>query len=186
MAATKTTKVELLQATDAAGTGAKAITDAEAEVTANTLVHEATVALGSAAATDVVTINGIAFTMAVATSIPDREFADDDGLADCVNDAVYGVPHVRATAATNVATLNSDGEVAITVEKTEVAGTITLATTQAQAYVDIDVGNLDLANDFSHVAAKVTTTATSVVSVSLDFYEARFTPASAVGASAIL
>jgi hypothetical protein len=188
MAATKTSKIELVQAQDADGTGVKAITGAEATVTANALVTEATIALASVANTDVAIVNGISFTKAAATSIPDREFADAAGLVSCINSAAYGVPGVFASAVTTTVTVRSEpgGEVAITTGKVENAGTITLATTQAQAFVDLDVGNLDLANGFVYVAAKVTTTADSVVSASLDIYPRRFDISQAVGAQGIV
>jgi len=54
--ATKSWKLELLEATDNAGTGAAAITSATATGTANTKVKKATVALDSAANTDTVTV----------------------------------------------------------------------------------------------------------------------------------
>lgn len=187
MAATKTSKVELLQATDKEGTGAKAITGANAEITANSLVTEATIALAAAAQTDVVTVNGVSFTMAAATDASKREFADAAGLVTCINSATYGVPGVFASAVTTTVTVRAEpaGEVAITVGKTEVAGTVTLATTKAQAFVDVDVGHLDLANDFVYVAAKVTTSADTVVAVALDIYPRRFDIAQAVGAQAV-
>jgi hypothetical protein len=159
MAATKTSKVELVQAKDKAGTDVKAITGANAEITANQLVTEATIDLTAVANTDVAIVNGGEYTKAAATDASKREFADAAGLVTCINSATYGVPGVFASAADAVVTVRAEpaGEVAITVGKTEVAGTITLATTKAQAFVDVDVGHLDLAADFVYVAAKVTT-----------------------------
>jgi len=188
IAATKTVVLELLQATDRDGTGAKAITGASATITANTLVTVATVDLTSVANTDVVTINGLAFTKAAATDATAREFADAAGLVTCVNHATYGVPGVDASAAGAVVTLVADeaGEKVITVAKTENAGTITLATTHAVAYVEIDQSQLDLANDFTHVAAKVTTTGTTICAVLCERGEARRTPTQQVGASAVV
>lgn len=189
-AATKTGKIELLQAQDIAATGAKAITDRDgnavtATFTANSLVNEATIALASVANTDIVTVNGIDFTKAAANDFAAREFADAAGLVLCINHATYGVPHVIASAVTTTVTVraNPEGDATVTVGKTEVAGTITLATTVALAFVDIPVGLLDLANDFYYVAAKVTTTANSVVAALFDLYPARWTPTQAVGAS---
>jgi len=189
MAAAKTTKIELLQATDAAGSDVKAVKDQgdvamAATITANTLVTEATVDLTAAAATDKVTVNGIVFTMAGATDASKREFADAAGLVTCVNHATYGVPGVSGSANGAVVTLVSDpiGETAITVVGTNVAGTVTVATVSAQAFVEIPAGLLDIHNGFYWVAAKVTSTATTVVGVVLDFYPSRWTPVQAVGA----
>jgi len=184
MAATKTTALQIMEATDGDGTGAQAISGKLATITANTLVTECTVSLGSAAITDVVTINGIAFTMAAGTDATAREFADDDGLATCVNDETYGVSGVSATATGDVATLVADpkGDAVITVSKTENAGTITLATTKAQAYVELEA--MDLTADFTHIACKVTTTANSNVAVVLLRGSARKPITQKVGASA--
>ncbi len=186
MAATKTTKIELLQAKDAEATDAKAITSASATVTANTLVTEATVELASVANTDVVTINGIDFTKAAATDATAREFADAAGLVTCVNHATYGAPGVTASANGTLVTLVSTnpGATVITTDKTENAGTITLATTKAQAYVELDGHALDHENGFTHIACKVTTTANSVVSAMLLRGDPREGVTQKVGASA--
>ncbi len=71
------------------------------------------------------------------------------------------MPGVTATSALGVVTLKATnpGEKLITIA--DPAATITPATTQAQAYVEIDAGSLDIANGFQFVAAKVTTTANS-------------------------
>jgi hypothetical protein len=191
-AATKTTKIELLQATDVAGTSAKAINDqgavaVAATMTANLLASEVTVALSAVANTDYITINTLRYTKAAATSAALREFADAAGLVTCVNHATYGVRGVFASAQTTTVTLRSEpmGETAITAVETNVGGTITVATTIAQAFVDIQAGLMDDANGFLYLAAKITTTANSVVAVVFDFYPYRWTPTQAVGASDI-
>jgi len=189
MAATKTAKIELLQATDAGGTAAKAVKDQAAvaiaaEITANTLVSEVTIDLTAAVATDKVTVNGVVFTMAGATDVTKREFADAAGLVLCINSAAYGVAGVVAAAVGAVVTVSSSplGETAITAVGTNVAGTVVVATTHAQAFVDVPVGLLDLHGGYYWAGAKVTTTATSVVAVVFDFYPARWSQAQAVGA----
>jgi len=190
MAATKTTAIEILQATDEAGTGAKGIPStaeqaAIATVTANEKVTEATIALASAAATDKVTINGTVFTMAVTTDVADRKFADAAGLVACVNHAIHGVENVIASAVSTTVTVRSaDGAAALTVVGTNVAGTITIATTQAQAFVEVDVGSLDLDNGFEYVGVKVTTTANTTVSAILLRGDGRFEAIQATGAVA--
>lgn len=186
MAATKTAILALYEATDADGTDAAAITSATCTVTANTLVHEATIALASVANTDVVEINGISFTKAAATDATAREFADAAGLVTCVNNATYGVEGVTASAADTTVTVKATepGDYTISLDKTENAGTITLATVKAMCFVDLDACKLSAG--FTHVAAKVTTTANTTVAVLAQRYSGRFTPVQKVGASATL
>lgn len=189
MATTTTTKLELLQATSPAGAGAKAITGASVTITSEAAVNEASVDLTAAAATDTVTVNGVTFTMAAATSVPDREFLDAAGLVLCVNSAAYGVPGVKAVAAGAVVTLYHDpddqahiGPITLTVGA--VAGVPVPATDKAQNAIDLDVSQLDLAGGFYYVACKVTTTANTVVAVLVDFYDNRFQVAGLYGGQA--
>lgn len=193
MAATKTTKVEFLQAKDAAGTGAKAVTGAEATITANTNVTVATLTCATVLATHTVTVNGLVFTAAAAADLPNRVFAvganDTEcaaSLAEAINHAVAGVPGVTAEAAAAVVTLKATdpGEVLITAEGGQ--ATITVATVQAQAYVELDVSQMDIAGGFTHLAPKVTTTANTVAGAELMRDLGRFTPAQQMGASKIL
>jgi len=192
MAATKTCKIELLQATDADGTDSTAVTGAEATITANEGVAEATVDLTSVGTADTVTIvndagEDVTFTQASGTEVEDREFVDAAGLVLCVNDADYGVSGVTAEANGAVVTLTPTipGSGTITVSRTDVGGTITLATVKAQAYVEIEDGALDHP-EFTHVAVKVTTTATTVVAATLLRGAAIGGLTQAVGASASL
>lgn len=191
MAATKTTKIEILQAKDLAGTGAKAITDASATITANTKVTEATITVDTVEATNKVTINGLTFEAAEAADLPNRVFAvgDNDNecaasLAAAINHATAGVPGVTASSALGVVTLKvtNPGETTITIE--DPSATITPKTTEAQAYVEVDVGSLDLANGCEYIAAKVTTTDNTAVAVTLIRGDGRFEPEQAVGAAA--
>ncbi len=171
MAATKTTKVEFLQAQDASGTGAKGIPSdvaqaAVAEITANTNVTEATIDTTNGANTNTVTINDVVFTQAAATDATKREFQNAAGLVTCINDPTYGVSGASASA---------DGAV-VTVQAKPAGGAVftitghanfTIATTQAQAYVEVENFSLDHANGFTHLAVKVTTTANTVVSAAV-------------------
>lgn len=186
LAATKTCKVEVLQATDGSGSDSKAVSSKSATVTANTKVIEATVALASAAATDTVTINGITFTMAVATDATAREFADAAGLVTCVNHATYGVSGVTASAASTTVTLKATnaGDAYITVAGGNVAGTVTVATTKAIAFVEVDASDLDTDDDFTHIAAKVTSTGNGIDGVVLLRGNGRFNVEQFVGAYA--
>lgn len=186
MAATKTTKIEILQAKDTAGTDVKAITGAEATITANTKVTAATLTCATVIATNAVTINGLTFTAAAAADLPKRIFAvgaDDTACAAslvlAINHASAGVPGVKATSALGVVTLVASDDTTITIANP--AATITPATTEAQAYVEVDVGSLDLAGGFEYVAPKVTTTANSVVTVEVVRGEGRFEPIQSVG-----
>jgi hypothetical protein len=173
MAKTKTTKLEVFEAKDAAGTDGALLTGAAATITANTLVTELTITLATVLAGETITINGLVFTAhADTTTVANREFSisgtdtqDAVELCTCINDSTYGVPGVTASNAAAVITLVSTepGETAITAASTDT--TFTVATTKAMAYVEVD--GLDLNAGFTHVAAKVTTTANSNVAVVL-------------------
>jgi len=201
IAATKTAKIELLQASDRDGTDAKGIPttvgqEATTTITANALVTKATITLSTFLAGGTVTINDLVFTAHADTTTPaSREFsiggndtADAAALASCINDATYGVPGVYASADTGVVTLISlePGETVITVASDPDDGTCVKATVEAQAFVEIDTRQLDKNNDFSHVAAKVTTDAAIVVGAVMVRGNARNTPEQKVGASAVV
>ncbi len=200
MAATKTTKVELLQAVDNDGTDAKGIPTtaaqaATATITANALVTECTVTLATFLAGGTITINGLVFTAhATVTTPANREFSiagsdtqDAVELCLCINDATYGVPGVKASNAAGVVTLVSKkpGEVVITMSSNPDDGTCVKATIKAQSFVEISTDKMDFENVFNHVAAKVTTTANTTVSVALIRGAFRLAPVQKVGASAI-
>ena len=199
--ATKTAKVELLQAKDADGTDAKGIPTtagqlATATITANALVTKATITLATFLADGTITINGLVFTAhATTTTKANREFSiagtdtqDAVELAACINDPTYGVPGIKATPAAAVVTLEADpaGEKVITVSSSPDDSTCVKATVEAQAYVEIDTRQLDKNNDFTHVAAKITTDAAIVVGAAVIREGARFTPEQKVGASAVV
>jgi hypothetical protein len=183
MAATETAKVEFLQATDAAGTGAKAVTGSDATATANTLAAEVTVDTTAGANTNTVTVNGVVFTQAAATDATKREFQNAAGLVTCVNDATYGVPNVLAAADGAVVTLSSSpaGETAITVSG---HANFVLATTKMLVYSEIHQADLDAAGGFYFVAPKATVTSNSTVSVALVRGDFRDAIAQTAGASA--
>lgn len=200
MLKTKTTKLELLQATDAAGTAVKGIPTtvgqaAEALITALALATELSIALATFLADGIITINGLAFTAhATVTTPANREFSisgsdtqDGDELCVCINDPTYGVPGVTASNAAGTVTLvaTEPGEKLITVSSVPDDGTVTKTTTKAQAFVELDVSKMDINNDFDHVAVKVTTTANTHVAVGFSRGEQRFTPAQKVGASKV-
>ncbi len=201
MAATKTTKLELLQAKDADGTDAKGIPStagqlATATVTANALVTKATIALSTFLAGGTITINGITFTAhATITTKADREFSiagtdtqDGDELVSCINDPTYGVPGITASNNAGTVTLVSTepGETSITVSSNPDDGTCVKATVEAQAFVEILTDKMDFENGFHYVAAKVTTTANTTAGVSLIQGAFRHAPIQKMGAAAVV
>jgi len=192
MAATKTSILALYQATNAAAGSAKAITDASATITANEDVTELTITLASVLADETIVVNGLTFTAhATVTTVADREFsisgddtADAAALVTCINDSVYGCPGVTATSALGVVTLVSTDPGAVAITAASEDATFVVATTKAVAYVEVDHMALDHALGFTHVAAKVTTTANTVVSVTLLRGDPREGITQVVGASA--
>jgi hypothetical protein len=110
IAATKTAKIELLQAKDFEGIDSKgipttAVQEVTATITANELIIEGTIDLTSVANTDIVTVNDINFIKAAATDVTAREFADAAGLVTCINDSTHGVPGVKASYSGAVVTV---------------------------------------------------------------------------------
>ncbi len=193
MAATKTAKIELLQATDRDGTNSKAVTDAEATLTANTLVYKATVACSSVIATDALSVNEKTYTVvASSATLADGEVNVGgsntlmaEAFATAINDSNYGVPGVTASADSGTLTLEStDGETAITVSTDD--ATMTLATLEAWAYVSLQSEQIDVINGFTFVAPKVTTTSNSIVGVTMLRGNSRYGVTQAAGASAIV
>ena len=174
LAAGTAATIELFQAKDEAGTDAKQIGTLSSVVTSLTKIVEGTIALATVANTDVVTVNGIAFTKAAATDAAANEFADAAALAALINSKVTGV---FATAVSTTVTVRSaSGEADVTLSKTENSGTITLATTAYQAALEIGAWDLDRKNGFTHVAARVTSTGNGVVGAVALRGDARITP----------
>ncbi|HUT86624.1 MAG TPA: hypothetical protein VMX15_00870, partial [Candidatus Heimdallarchaeota archaeon] len=132
---------------------------------------------------------------ATVTTVANREFSiagsdtqDGDELVICINDPTYGVPGVKASNAAGVVTLVADpaGDVVITIASAPDDATCVKATVEAQAYVEISTDQLDFENGFTFVAAKVTTTANTVVDVALLRGSPRHGPTQKVGASAVV
>ena len=192
MAITKTAKIEIYQATNAAAGSAKLLTGATATITANTNVTSLTLALATVLATHTIIINGLTFTAhGTTTTVANREFnigggtdtLDADELCICLNDATYGVPGATATNNAGTITLISTVPGATVFTAAEgVGATITVATLKAQAYVEIDA--LTLEAGFTHVATKITTDAAILVSSLLLRGGQRLGIAQKVGASA--
>lgn len=162
---------QVMQATDAAASGAKVVTNAVATITADTKVKAATVTLSTLLAGSTVVINGLTFTAQTdTTTYANREFkidgndtADAAALVLCINHATYGVPGILASSSSGVVTLTAiePGENYITVVGTAVTGVA--ATLYADAAVEIDASELDTNNGFDHVAIRLTTASGTVI-----------------------
>ncbi|GAB6172000.1 hypothetical protein JCM15765_14780 [Paradesulfitobacterium aromaticivorans] len=192
MSAAVTSALQVMQAQDAAGTGAKVITNNAATITANTNVASAilTSALVHVAG-DVYTVNGLDFTAAAADVPGTRTYAigadataSTANLAAKINSATVGVPGVTASAAVGVLTLTATepGETAITLAAS--AGAVGVpSTARAIAYVECDASFLDLINGFDHVALRVTNSAATQTGAVLLRGQARFSPIQKVAAA---
>jgi hypothetical protein len=192
MAAGVTSALQVMQAQDSAGTGAKVITNNAATITANT---KATVALLTSAAVhvaaEVYTINGLEFTAAAADVAKTRTYAiganateSTANLAAKINSAITGVPGVTATAANGVLTLTSDepGEITITLTASALAVGVP-STGKAIGYVECDASYLDIVNGFKYVALRVTNSAATLTGAVLLRGEGRFNPEQQVAAA---
>lgn len=181
--------LQTTQATDSAGTGAKVITNNAATATVPVKVIAANVTLLNAAVGSVITINGITFTGAVATTVASREFkadgaddADVTALVACINDATYGVPGVTAADGAGNSidlTVDEPGETTITISDESAA--FTPIATALEAIVEVDASNLDIAGGFDHIGCLVTTSAAITCSTTAIF-DPRYSPGQQVAA----
>lgn len=181
--------LQTMQATDAAGTGAKVITNNAATATVPVKVIAANVTLANAAAGSVITINGLTFTGAAATDATKREFiasgddaADVTALISCINHAVYGVPGVTAAKGAGNSinlTVSEPGETTITI--TDAAAVFTPIATALEAIIEVDASNLDIAGGFDHIGCRVTTNAAITCSTTAIF-DPRYSPGQQVAA----
>lgn len=194
MAVSATSAIQVMQASDAAGTGAKVITNNAATVTANTKVAAATLNAAASQAGDTCVINGLTFTAIANGATPaGRQFAVGTGasadtdtataLAAIINNETYGVPGVKASASAAVVTLTAiePGDATITVVGTAVR--LVAATLRAVAYVECDASFLDINNGFNHVAIRVTNSAAILTGATLQRGSSRYAPIQTVAAS---
>jgi len=189
MAKTKTTKIEILEAKNASAGSAQSLTSHEATITANVLVTELTIALDTVLNGETIDINGLTFTGHTdTTTVASREFSisgtnaqDADELCTCINDPTYGVPGVTASNNAGTITLVSTVPGATLITAVSSDATFTVATTKAQAYVDL--AELKLTAGYTHIAIKVTSTATGTVAVVLIRYHGRKKITQKVGAN---
>lgn len=181
----KVTKVEFLQATAAAGTGAKVVkqgnasagTESSASNSAAALVLTkqtvATITCALAANADTITINGITYTAHTnTTTAANREFAidgtdaqDATALYGLLTHATYGLGSGISVVdgGSGVLTLTAvDGDTTLTIT-TSNATRIAVASTQQILYCECDVNDLDLAGGFYWLAVKVTKAGNGIV-----------------------
>lgn len=190
-----TSKLQIVQATDADGSDVKNIDNATCTITANTKVNSLKITAAAVQANDTITVNGITFTGAASQDADERKFEADDtqdtgnattatSIAACINDAVYGVPGVTASANAAVVTLTVDepGKIVITATSSS-ATTLAVATISAIAFVEVEATQLDEDSGFTHVAAKVTNSVAADSSVTLLRGDARYTPVDQVVAA---
>ena len=181
--------LQTMQATDAAGTVAKVITNNAATATVPVKVIAANVTLANAVVGSVITINGLTFTGAAATTVASREFkADGDDDADvtalvaCINDATYGVPGVTAAdgaLASIDLTVDEPGGTTITIS--DESAEFTPIATALEAIVEVDASNLDIAGGFDHIGCLVTTSAAITCSTTA-ILDPRYSPGQQVAA----
>ena len=182
--------LQTMQATDSAGTGAKVITNNAATATVPVKVIAAKVTLLNAVVGSVITINGLTFTGAAATTVASREFkadgadgADVTALVACINDATYGVPGVTAADGAGDSidlTVDEPGETTITITDAT-AAVFTPIATALEAIVEVDASNLDIAGGFDHIGCLVTTNAAITCSTTAIF-DPRYSPGQQVAA----
>ena len=192
MAAGVTSVLQVMQAQDAAGTGAKAIANNAATITANTGVAAATITCATVIADDAVTINGLVFTAAAAEDLPARKFAVGANDAACaaslvkaINHATAGVPGVTATSALGVVTLVADEPGEATITASTAALTITVATLRAIGYIECDASYLDDLDGFSYIALRVTNSAAAQTGAVLLRGNPSYTPTQHVAAAKV-
>lgn len=180
---------QTMQATDAAGTGAKVVTNNACTATVPVGVVAANITLLNAIVGSAITINGLTFTGAAATNFAARQFkadgndaADVTALVSCINHAVYGVPGVTAADGAGDSidlTVDEPGENTISI--TNEAAVFTPIATALEALVEVRASDLDLANGFDHVGCRVTTSA-AITCSTIAIIEPRYSPDQQVAA----
>jgi hypothetical protein len=209
----KVTKVEFLQATAAAGTGAKVVkqgnasagTESSASNTAAaaklTDVTKATITLGSMANGETVTItdtDGTEYTFTAhtnTTTAASRQFKidgtdaqDATALYGLLTNTTYGVPGLTFADDTSggiTVTVKDAGEGTFSVETDAVTHCVP-AMVEQLLYTEIDVGDLDLSGGFYWVACKVTKAGNGIVGATLIRQTGDFPPEQAAAAGTCL
>jgi len=125
----------------------------------------------------------LTYTAAAATSVPNRQFINTDNdaaaaaLAECINDATYGVPGMLATAASAVVTLTctepGGGDRQVTCEN-DGTGAFDITESNARLVVqdliqmadfEVYVQDLTRNSDYTHVGARFASIETDVYTV---------------------
>lgn len=153
---------QVRKATSAAGAGAADLTGFTASVVGQVKAKQMNVVVNGVTNDVTIAINGITYTKKAATTAANREFADANGLRDCVNHATKGVPGVLAAAnGTNVTltAINPDDTLISAVGYE--AAKLVPSTDDGLAIIEVDEEDVP---GFSHVAIKLTTTGTIVCS----------------------
>jgi hypothetical protein len=181
MAAAATVIGQVYQATSAAGAGSKVITAATSTITANAAAKKVLLTANTIVdETSTVTINGTVFTCEDTT--PNAELGEfDSGANDtaaCVNLAAV-INHllgatVLATPSTTTVILTAKDPGANSITVTGADSTIVVSTLEHQGHIEVDIADLDAT--FTHVALKLTTSATIVVAGALIRGEGRYSP----------
>jgi hypothetical protein len=208
----KVTKVEFLQATARAGTGAKVVkqanasagtessasnTAAAAKVTKATVVTiDPTSVLNAETltVTDPKTGTEYVFTGHTNTTTPaDREFdisgtdaQDATALYGLLEHATYGVPNLTTVDdGSGLLTLSAPDVGTVTVE-TDAITKFVLATTQQLLYTEIDIGDMDLDGGLYYLACKVTKAGNGIVGAILLRQKADYPPAQHAAVGTVL
>lgn len=153
----ETVTLALLEATSAAGAGARAVTDRDAVAITTTITGavntvQAILTHGAYAATDDFTLNGVNFTYDVAgydATLRPRSYANRAEIVTAVNAHFTDITASAGTAATAVLfTSTNPGQVGITLTEDIIDGGAFAASTHIIGYVDVDASQLDVANGF--------------------------------------
>lgn len=200
MANGDTVVAQVMEAKDAAGTDAQALTGATATITATTKATKALLTGNTIAdGTTVVTVTAVdedgntdAVTYTCQDTNPDQsagEFAsganDTEACANLANaiNALQG-DRLLATASSDTVILTSKEPGKHTITLSDAHSTIVPSVLEAQGFVEVD--HMDLSDGYSHVALKLTTDATIVVGAACTRTGGRFGHKQAVAASKVL
>lgn len=174
IAATKTVVWQVMEAKSGIAGGAQALTALTATITANTAVKSATVAASTVIATDALVINDGTKSQsylcktsgAVAASGEFNVGVSDtltmDNLVTAIHTCQPGLYAVNTTGTVLVVARDpGNRKITITTDDT----TLTIATVDALALIEVDAGQLT--STYTHVAIRATTDATIVCSAML-------------------
>lgn len=175
---------QLKQAQDYLGTGSKIITGATCTITGNVDATAVQFQLASFTAGSSVVVNGLTFTAhATTTTVANREFSisgtdeeDATELKTCLTDPTYGVPNIYCYGSSGAVTIYSIPEGDQTFNITGVATIGVASTIYAHAYLEIEMDQLDILNDFKYVSCSCVTDDSIELSSTCIRERARYTP----------